>query len=440
MNNIITKEQFIKYLPSIELELYLNNALKIFAKQNQLEIIKMIFVYPYQYNTICDAFIIASKKGFLNIFNFLLDQMPELIYNNKAFVCAVYYGHVNIVKKFIESEINLNIFDDEYGYALSCCSYEFGCDLIMAKLLLENNLNEDHINAGFSTAAIHNQLDIMDLAIDYGANPFHNDNYTLNQIIQNGGKVDALKKLIELGIDIHHKDDFALQISAEFGHTENIKLLIDLGANIHANDDLALVNAIDNKHDEIVKILIHAGANIHARLGMPLRLATQRGNETIVKLLIESGADIHKHNNCPIQMAVRYNHPHIVKLLHQYGYDLHFDDEILLRLACSRGSLEIVRYIIEDGANIHIWLDTPLKIAVMFNHLELVKFFVEKGVDIHSYDNYVIKWANKYNQQEMLKYFLEKDNNVDLEISDSEKDKYEANTNIMFALIHQFIE
>jgi ankyrin repeat protein len=60
----------------------------------------------------------------------------------------------------------------------------------------------------------------------------------------------------------------ALMCAAEFWHTEIVSLLIELGADIHAKDDdgkTALMSAAESGHTEIVSLLLDLGADIDAK-------------------------------------------------------------------------------------------------------------------------------------------------------------------------------
>ena len=51
------------------------------------------------------------------------------------------------------------------------------------------------------------------------------------------GDIGIVKRLLQLGADIHAKDDNVLQYSAENGQLEMVKYLVEKGADIHARDD-----------------------------------------------------------------------------------------------------------------------------------------------------------------------------------------------------------
>ena len=53
------------------------------------------------------------------------------------------------------------------------------------------------------------------------------------------GKIDFVKYLLDIGADIHAKNDDALRWASSKGHTKVVKLLLDAGANVHAEDNVA---------------------------------------------------------------------------------------------------------------------------------------------------------------------------------------------------------
>jgi len=48
------------------------------------------------------------------------------------------------------------------------------------------------------------------------------------------------------------------------GHLDIIKHLLEVGANVHARDNASLIEASENGNDDIVRFLISKGADVHA--------------------------------------------------------------------------------------------------------------------------------------------------------------------------------
>ena len=69
-----------------------------------------------------------------------------------------------------------------------------------------------------------------------------------------------------------------------------INLLLEAGANIHEDDDYVLREACYRGRLDVAKTLIEHGADVDAHGGDPLALAAQGDHLEIVKLLLEAGA------------------------------------------------------------------------------------------------------------------------------------------------------
>ena len=100
-----------------------------------------------------------------------------------------------------------------------------------------------------------------------------------------------------------NNDGFICNINEQFiraslcGYLDIVKLLIELGADIHTRNNQAIINASRRGHLPVVKLLIESGADIHAQYNLAIIDASWKGHLFVVKLLIESGADIHAQNN-----------------------------------------------------------------------------------------------------------------------------------------------
>ena len=84
------------------------------------------------------------------------------------------------------------------------------------------------------------------------------------------GNIEAVKKAIEVGLDINDVDkagDTALEIATTEGLIDIVVLLIDKGADVNAKNPsgfTALHSAGFFRHKEIVEIFIQKGADVNA--------------------------------------------------------------------------------------------------------------------------------------------------------------------------------
>ncbi len=99
------------------------------------------------------------------------------------------------------------------------------------------------------------------------------------------------------------------------GRLDKVMISLNLGADIHVRDNSALRYASGGGHLEVVKYLIENGANISARYNEALILASGRGYLDIVKYLIENGANIHSLNDTPLRLARMNGHLNVVEYL-----------------------------------------------------------------------------------------------------------------------------
>ena len=75
---------------------------------------------------------------------------------------------------------------------------------------------------------------------------------------------------------------------------------------MHANKDYALQLALGSDKYEAVKLLLQNGVNVHAGVDYALRCAAFNGNTEMVRLLLDHGADIHAENHCVLHDASRF--------------------------------------------------------------------------------------------------------------------------------------
>ncbi len=108
------------------------------------------------------------------------------------------------------------------------------------------------------------------------------------------GRLDHVIISLNLGADIHGKNEYALIWASMNGQLDVVKYLVENGA---GKINGALVEASSRGELDVVKYLVENGADIHASNDAALRWASEEGQNEVVKYLVENGADIHARND-----------------------------------------------------------------------------------------------------------------------------------------------
>lgn len=115
------------------------------------------------------------------------------------------------------------------------------------------------------------------------------------------GKVEAVKDLVQRGIDINTSDRMgitALMWAAMEGQSDVVKFLIDQGADVNRSTNAgntALIWAASNNHTGIIEMLLEQGAKINAANAegeTALILASSKKYTDSMEILFVYGADI----------------------------------------------------------------------------------------------------------------------------------------------------
>ena len=73
-------------------------------------------------------------------------------------------------------------------------------------------------------------------------------------------RLDVIKVLMDMGVDIHTNNDEVLRYASEYGLYEIVVYLLEKGANVHVFDEYPIRYAAENGHTDIVKLLHENGA------------------------------------------------------------------------------------------------------------------------------------------------------------------------------------
>jgi ankyrin repeat protein len=252
----------------------------------------------------------------------------------------------------------------------------------MVDMLLEKGADVNKVTAldlnVLHFAAATNNVHLIRKFIEKGADKNKTSNEgsgetPLNIAVRNGN-MDAIKALIDGGVDINHVNDngetavflvsrgFIFPLSPLLS-AKILKLLIDSGANIQIenNDHLSpLWIATLNGNLNLVKLLLEGGADVESfdEDGYtPLAIGAENGRLRSIKLILKAGADIEAQDNegnTPLMMAANNGHEDIVEFfLKKDAYVNHENDEGLtaVDLAQREGHLEIVAMLRKHNIN-----------------------------------------------------------------------------------------
>lgn len=182
---------------------------------------------------------------------------------------ASWYGDIEVIKRMIYAEVDVNA-SDQYG-----------------QTALQNASYNDHY-------AVVTQL------IEAGAEI--NDPAALMLACSRGHEA-VVSQLIQAGVNVNDQAEsgytaFMMACSPCCGYEAVVSLLIQAGANVNDHDEngrTVLMAACTGDHEAVVMQLIEAGADIDARTlegDTALMEACREGHDRIVKQLLDAGADI----------------------------------------------------------------------------------------------------------------------------------------------------
>ena len=327
---------------------------------------------------------LAVKRNMLNMTKYLLRNGAKVNQGSEEsnpMMLATKNDNTEMVKVLLEhgANVNINTLDDvEYVPLFIAIKND---NIEMVKFLLLNGASIDmEVDGGkrlghcipleyaicieIGSGIRPNNLNIINLLLEYTANVNANDGCTITHLAASFGRHKLLQILLEQGANINQKDwegSTPLHRAIKMGQDITVKELIMLGANLNLQDkkgQTPLLVAVHRGSEGIVKELILHGANVNLKddIGIsPLHWCFIYRYYNLAKSLLDNKADMNligRNTNQTLIFELIHNQKvDGVKLLVEHGVDLHQksqDGKSVLEYAKAVGQKEIIQIVVEQ--------------------------------------------------------------------------------------------
>jgi len=235
---------------------------------------------------------------------------------------ASHCGHLGVVKLLLQQGADVDVLNKAGRSAAELASENGQAEV--AKFISEYKAN----------ANTRNKIRSMTLkTVEFGAvdDSKNEAKDSLHAAVEEGN-IDAIKSLLERGMDINARNasnKTPLDRAATKGNVDVVRFLIERGAEVDSRDNwegTPLHSACSSLsgHD-VSRILLDHGANVNAMTQdywTPAHFSVAYGYLEITKLLLERGADLHAVNRegqTPYEASLAFGHREIADLLRRHG-------------------------------------------------------------------------------------------------------------------------
>lgn len=241
------------------------------------------------------ALLVATRSGHEPIVRLLLERganpdAADSLTGRTALVEASAKGRLPIVETLLSHGANPSTRDALD--AQNCLTAAIaGGHADVARVLVKAGARVEP--AAFEQACMRGRLDLAQLCVDAGGDPSTSD--ALKSAAM-GGNVDALRWLVQRGVDVAKRGPDALLEAANASKTESVRYLIELGVPVESRTSYGwtvLHLAAYNGNAATVKVLVDAGADLRADDGTgktPLDWAREQGKRENVAELERASA------------------------------------------------------------------------------------------------------------------------------------------------------
>lgn len=292
------------------------------------------------------------------------------------------------------NELDINVKDKNYRqtflhWASECDNEE------LLNFLIDKNIDVNAVDQ-FRNTALHQACancgaNFVRILIDNGADVDARDRGLWTPL--NEASIRGEKEIVNLLIENDARDFSDDCLHHSTGYPEIVQSLINVGANVHNKDECGRIALHLAREPESIKILIQNGSDINARdehNWTPLHWATFFTNKEAIKSLIDNGADINAqdiHGETPLH--------YMTSKTEKFGWgNLHV-------LQKEKRRKEIVQILINYGADVNIgslFGRNALDDAIESEYQEVVDLLIENGAK-------KIKNQNNHKKPDIMKDF-----------------------------------
>jgi ankyrin repeat protein len=232
--------------------------------------------------------------------------------------------------------------------------------------------------------------------------------------------IEAIKMMMNMGIDIDSYIDSILDISCRNGYTDMLKLFSNR-INEYHNVGILLYEACEKGNTDIVKLILKYGDNLNESSCEALIQSLMHRNMDIFYILVDSEKiSISMNDNCVLHYVCTHGNIDAVKylLFHDKfsitGYERSLSD------ACLCEHIDVVRVLLSHkDVDPSVNYNSPLKNAIYSKNIDIVKLLFEnEKLNIDPDNSNLIKYAHYNGNIEIIKYLL-KDGRFDPSVNNN---------------------
>jgi hypothetical protein len=116
--------------------------------------------------------------------------------------------------------------------------------------------------------------------------------------------IEVCEWLLDIGADIHYKQDYCLRIACKYGFLDLIDILLKRGADVRAKNDECFISLCSSGYIDVANDFYKIGCNPFAQENDALISACRNKKFNIADWLLSLGADIHTKKDCILNWAL----------------------------------------------------------------------------------------------------------------------------------------
>lgn len=224
--------------------------------------------------------------------------------------------------------------------------------------------------------------------------------------VSNINNTELYEQIEKLGIidEITTNKEYLLKYTVMTGNLKQVKRLVDIGGNIHFYGDLFLIMACYHGYLDMVKYMIEeCNCKVNAQCHKPFMSAVAHKKFDVASYLVSHEKNIVEAGELAMIESIEEYNNEGVEFLCSF---IHLTPRFV-RKSLSSNNLDAAKLLLKNNQKLTITDSTFVNNVIVYSNMNTTKFFIKHSTNFEQYATYMLERCVKANKMDKVKLLIE---------------------------------